>query len=222
MGLWGEHVMRVLIIILFSLHIVYGQEINKKMIISAHIETEKAGQSLYEVEKFFQENDVANSLKIKHNLSLGMELLDPYVIVTLKPITLTSVKNQLLYLLQSKFPQNFIVDNTQMKTNPTAMIHKTKPIVQTEVKQKKVQEIDFTEIKKPIEKTSIDRYAKIKQFWYALDNEWLGLIFLALAGFLLIYRSARQMSKIKALQDEVNKYQTKIETAVDDMGKKHA
>lgn len=214
--------MRILIIILFSLHILYAQEINEKMIISAHIETEKAAQSLYEVEKFFQENDVANSLKIKHHLSLGMELLDPYVLVTLKPITRTSVKNQLRYILQSKFPQNFIVDNTQMKTNPTAIIHKTKPIAQTAVNQKKVKEVDLPEIKKPTKKASIDRYAGVKQFWYALDNEWLGLIFLALAGFLLVYRSARQMSKIKALQDEVNKYQTKIETEVDYMGKKHA
>ena len=222
MGLWGEHAMRVLIIILFSLHILYAQEINEKMIISAHIETEKAAQSLYEVEKFFQENDVANSLKIKHHLSLGMELLDPYVIVTLKPIRRTSVKNQLRYVLQSKFPQNFIVDNTQMQTDPTAIIHKTKPITQTAVNQKKVKEVDLPEIKKPTEKASIDRYAGVKQFWHELDNEWLGLIFLALAGFILVYRSARQMSKIKALQEEVNKYQTKIETEVDYMGEKHA
>ena len=222
MCLRGEQTMRVLIIVLFSLQILCAQGINQKMIVSAHLKTEDAAQSLYEVEKFFQENIEAKRLKVKYHLSLGMELLEPYVSVTLKPITLTSVKNKLHYLLQSKFPQNFIVDDTQVITSPKPIINKKEPIIPVLVKPKKMKEIKLPEIKKPIEEVKLDRYAQVKQFWYELDSEWLGLIFLALAGFLLVYRSARQMSKIKALQDEVSKYQTKVEGEMDYMGEKHA
>jgi len=222
MCLRGEQTMRVLIIVLFSLQILCAQGINQKMIVSAHLKTEDAAQSLYKVEKFFQENIEAKRLKVKYYLSLEMELLEPYIVVTLKPITLTSVKNKLHYFLQSKFPQNFIVDNSQVITSPKPIINKKEPIIPVLVKPKKMKEIKLPEIKKPIEEVKLDRYAQVKQFWHELDSEWLGLIFLALAGFLLVYRSARQMSKIKALQDEVSKYQTKVEGEMDYMGEKHA
>jgi hypothetical protein len=213
--------MRVLVIVLFSLQLLCAQEINQKMIISSHLKTEDAAQSLYDVEKFFQENLKINNLKTKYHLSLGMELLEPYVVVTLKPITSTEVKNKLYYLLHSKFPQNFIVDNTQMKKSSNPTINNIKPIIQV-VKPKEIKETSVEEIKKPIKEVTIDRYTQVKQFWKKLDSEWLGLIFLALAGFLLVYRSARQMSKIKALQNEVSKYQKKVENEMNYMGEKHA
>jgi len=201
--------MRVLVIVLFSLQLLCAQEMNQKMIISSHLKTEDAAQSLYAVEKFFQENLKINNLKTKYHLSLGMELLEPYVVVTLKPITSTVVKNKLHYFLHSKFPQNFIVDNTQMKKNPKPTINNIKPIIQV-MKPKRIKEV------------TIDRNAPAKQFWKELDAKWLGLIFLALAGFSLVYRSARNMSKIKALQNEVSKYQTKAERKMNYMGEKHA
>jgi hypothetical protein len=213
--------MRVLVIVLFSLQLLCAQEINQKMIISSHLKTEDAAQSLYNVEKFFQENLKINNLKTKYHLSLGMELLEPYVVVTLKPITSTVLKNKLHYLLHSKFPQNFIVDNTQMKKSSNPTINTIKPIIQV-VKPKEIKETFLEEIKKPIKEVTIDRYTQVKQFWKKLDSEWLGLIFLALAGFLLVYRSARQMSKIKALQNEVSKYQKKVESEMNYMGEKHA
>jgi len=217
----GRTTMRVLVIILFSLQLLCAQEMNQKMIISSHLKTEDAAQSLYDVEKFFQENLKLNNLKIKYHLSLGMELLEPYVVITLKPITSTVVKNKLHYFLHSKFPQNFIVDNTQMKKTPKPTINNIKPIIQV-MKPKKRKETSLEEIKKPIKEVTINRYAQVKQFWKELDSEWLGLIFLALAGFLLVYRSARQMSKIKALQKEVSKYQTKVESEMNNMGETHA
>jgi len=205
----GRITMRVLVIVLFSLQLLCAQEMNQKMIISSHFKIEDAAQSLYDVEKFFQENLKINNLKTKYHLSLGMELLEPYVVVTLKPITSTVVKNKLHYFLHSKFPQNFVVDNTQMEKSSNVMINNIKPIIQV-VKPKKIKEM------------TLDRYVQVRQFWKELDSEWLGLIFLALAGFLLVYRSVRQISKIKALQNEVSKYQTKVEGEMNYMGKKHA
>jgi len=201
--------MRVLVIVLLYLQLSCAQEMNQKMIISSHLKTEDAAQSLYAVEKFFQENLKINNLKTKYHLSLGMELLEPYVVVTLKPITSTVVKNKLHYFLYSKFPQNFVVDNTQTEKSSNARMDNIKSIIPT-VKAKKIKEV------------TIDRYTQARQFWKKLDSEWLGLTFLALLGFLLLYKRVRHMSKIKALQHEVSKYQKKVANEMSYMGEKHA
>ncbi len=198
-------IMKVLVIVLCLFQILSAQTINQKMIISAHFETEKAAQNLYEIEKFFQENSEAYALKEKYNLLLGMELLEDYVLVTVKPINLVSVKNKLHYLLQAKFPQNFIVDNTSIR-------------VQTQIK--KIETPPCLKVEKS-QKTPIEMLSNIKQFWDDLSSEWLGLILLALAGLLLVYRSTKQMSKIKKLQNEVSGYQSKIEGEMSYMGKKN-
>jgi hypothetical protein len=52
-------------------------------------------------------------------------------------------------------------------------------------------------------------------------NEWLALVILALAGLLLVYRSNRQINKIKTLQKKLERYQEKIETQMDHMGEQY-
>lgn len=227
----SKQTMKPIIIVLVSLQILCAQKMNQKMILSAELATEDAAQSLYEAEKLFQENDQARELKKTYKLSIGMELLEPYVLVTIKPITTQNVKNKLHYLLQSKFPQNFMVNNTkrvvhkkhtyqkvlaeqaprETKRN-TKIVQKTPPLApqRKQINTSKNQEKKDTLL------------AGIEQYWRTLDSEWWGLIFLALAGFLLVYRSAKQMSKIKSLQEEVSKYQTKIEGEMNNMGETRA
>jgi hypothetical protein len=209
-----------MIIVLFSLQVLYAQALNQKMILSAERTIKAAADSLYKAEKFFQENTQAQEIKKMNKLSIDMELLEPYVLVTIKPITNLRVKNQLRYLLQSKFPQNFMVD-TIKKTIPKEKKHqeiveKTVPL-ETKIQTKVVRKPPPSHQKK-----MVPFWEKLKQFWHSLDSEWLGLIFLALAGFLLVFRSARQMSKIKSLQEEVSKYQTKIEGEMNTMRETHA
>lgn len=208
--------MRVLYIILCSFQILFGQGTDQKMIVSAYIETHKAAQSLYALEKFFQEDEDAFHLKERYNLSLGMELLDPYVAVTIKPIKSSEVKNKLRYLLQKKFPQNFAVDNTPIMQK--SIPKKPKVSVHT---PKKLEVFKKKEVVAEVKKHSLDKYAQVKTFFKTMDSEWWGLIFLALAGFILIARSARQMSKIRSLQKEVMKYQSKVEGEMESMGEGH-
>ena len=215
--------MKIIMIALFSLHMLYAQAINKKMILSANLTLEDAGKSLYDAEKFFQENTQANVLKKMYKLSVNMELLEPYILVTVQPIKSLSVKNKLHYLLQSKFPQSFVVDTIKKvakKTKKYATNVKTSTPISKKTSQKLKQK------PQPIPSINQEKkgtvFVKMEQFWRSLDREWLGLIFLALAGFLLIYRSARQMSKIKSLQKEVSKYQNKIEGEMNTMGDKYA
>lgn len=208
--------MRILYIVWFSLQILFAQNIDQKMIVSTNIETQKAAQSLYTLETFFQEDKRARELKEKYSFTLGMELLDPYVAVSIKPIKSSEVKNKLRYLLQQKFPENFVVDNTAVMEQ--SIQKKPKVVVET---PKKAEVFKTKEVVTTDKKDSVDRYAQVKTFFKTMDSEWWGLIFLALAGFILIARSARQMSKIRSLQKEVMQYQSKVEGEMESMGEGH-
>ena len=209
--------MKKLIVVLFFLQTIFVQGMNQKMILTAQLETEDAAKHLYEVEKFFHEDSQAKKLKNKHQLSLQLELLESYVLVTIKPIRLTSVKNELKHLFHMKFPQYFSVDDISIKEvvetkvkKKNEVILKTKPINKVD---EKIQEIATIE-----KKGEVSRYQSLKLFWQNLDSEWIGLLFLALAGFLLIFRSASQIEKIKLLQKEVEKYQSKVENEIVTIG----
>lgn len=213
--------MKVFTTIVFFLHLLYGQEMHYKMIVSAHIESQEAAKSLYKVEKFFSENKEAQALKEKYNLSLGLELLDKYILVAVKPIENIFIKNEVQYTLQKEFPESFIVGNivlndmeNQQKNQKQVEI--AVPINQQANKKEKLVQEKIAIIDEPKEKVD-----GLELFWKELDSEWLGLLFLALAGFILIYRSAIQISKIKELQQEVSKYQSKLEKEVNDLEERY-
>jgi len=183
--------------------IIWAEEMNSKMILSSHIESGEAAKSLYKLEKFFQENKEANVLKKVHHLTLGMELLDKYILVTITKIKMFSIGNTLQYLLKEKFPDSFIVRNHADIEIPLIKEHvnvSNKHIVQTEMHR--------LEIKK-------------KTFFNSIDREWVALILLALAGLILVYRSAYQLTKIRRLQKEVAKYQIILEDEVDSIRVSH-
>ncbi len=200
--------MNKLIVVLIFVLSVFVQAANQKMVLSAHLATENATRDLYDAEKFFQENTQAKQLKTKYNLTLQLELLESYVLVTIKPIKQVSVKNELKHLFQARFPQYFSVDDS--------------PIRDLKLEKEVTKQEQIPEKPKPIHKENINgkvsTYASLKLFWKKLDGEWIGLLFLALAGFMLVFRSASQIQKIKVLQKEVEKYQSKVEKEMLDMG----
>ena len=197
-----------MIIILF-LELLYAKNIEQKMILSTHLEVNKAAESLYELEIFFRENSAAKKMKADYHLSLQMELLEQHVLVTIKPIHTVTLKNKLHYILQAHYPQNFIVDDTR--------VHKVIQQEKTEIKKEKRKIIQNGQ------KGNMEQiYIKISTFWKTIDIEWIGLLLLALAGFLLVYRSTKQIAKIKKLQQKVESYQTKIENELGNIGDKNA
>ena len=202
--------MKKLMIVLFLFHTLFAQMIDQKMIISANKETSNAARSLYGLEKFFQENGTAKKLQTQEHLELSMELLDDYMLTVIKPIKTVSLKNQLKLLLKTKYPHAFIVQNRKKNS--------TKPPVS--VVKKKVDHIALKkhrpEIKKGM-KNIVQKNSLIR----GLSNEWLALIVLALAGLLLVYRSTRQISKIKKLQKKLETYQEKVETQMDYIGEQY-
>lgn len=220
--------MKKIILILLLLNVLYAKEIDQKMVLSTHLEVNKAAQSLYELEIFFRENSFAKEIKANHHLSLQMELLEQYVLVTLKPIETASLKNKLQYLFQEYYPQNFIVNDTRIqkiRSKEKAKVQKVEnEIVKKEtVVSPKVEPIKEVQIVQEEQGNSMGTvYEKVNTFWKTLDLEWVGLLILALAGFLLVYRSAKQISKIKTLQQKVETYQNKVENEIDSIGDKDA
>ena len=62
----------------------------------------------------------------------------------------------------------------------------------------------------------------VQQSKVDLSLEWMGLILLSVIGFIFIYRSARQIQKIKILQKELDTYHTTVTNELDTLGGKDA
>jgi len=182
------------------LHSLYAQTVTQKMIVGAYLERENAANELYKLEELFEKNSALKQLKQTNQLHVEMEDLPPYVMVVVKPIASSVLKNKLHLLLQSRFPKFFSV-----------------------IESKRIKKITLPSVKKEISQNiPKDTMKKHNSFWAQIDSEWIGLILLALAGLLLVARSAKQMSKIKSLQEEMSKYQNKVESEMHGMEQEHA
>jgi len=53
------------------------------------------------------------------------------------------------------------------------------------------------------------------------STEWLAIIALAVIAFIFIFRSMRQIQKIKTLQKTLNKQQQETHQQLDELGEKH-
>lgn len=165
------------------------------MIISTHFEVEAAAEKLYQLEVFFKENALAQALKSKYDLSFEMELLDKYVLITLKPIKTTNLKNKMLYLLSSQYPKIFFVDAVSIGDNPT----------RTEKEMTLHANADF------IKKIPVEKYREKENRLYMFDTAWSGFLLLAILGGLFVFWVKRQIGKIKTLEKTVEMHHDKIE-----------
>jgi citrate lyase beta subunit len=205
-----------LIIIVFLFSTFFAHAVEQKMIISAEHKTSTAAHVLYELEKFFQEDKHAKELKSKYHFNVEMELLDEYVLVVIKPIQTIFVKNELKLLLQMKYPQAFIVPYSDKEKNSSVREEVKKIVTETTLPEpiKNVRKIP----KKVVEKKEI---IKADSLLPNIANEWLALLVLAIAGLLLVYRSTRQINKIKKLQEKLESYQEKVENQMDYIGEQY-
>ena len=191
---------KVLMLIGVLVYSLYAQTATQKMIVGAYLERENAVNELYKLEELFEKNSALKQLKQTNHLRAEMEELSPYVMVVVKPIASSVLKNRLHVLLQSTFPKIFSV-----------------------IESKRTKKIALPSVKKEIpKKTQKATMKKHDSFWTQIDSEWIGLILLALAGLLLVARSAKQMGKIKSLQEEMSKYQNKVENEMQGMEQEHA
>ncbi len=210
-----------IILFLFMSH-SYAQDLNQKIILYAMLDTQKAQEFLRETKQYFSVHSHIDTFLSEHKLVPKLEKLDPYILITLSPIQNIKEKQEIFYLLHKKFSDMFIVNNAFSTIIPFKIVtpEKTKESYIDKTNSKaKVSTVIKTISKVSFPQTS---FISLQNFWKNLDSEWIGLLILALIGFLLIFRSARQISKIKILQNEVERYQNKVGSEMKNMETKDA
>ena len=190
-------VKNIFMMLIMSIYVFAGT-MNQKMIISASKNAFEAQGIFNAVELFFDEKK--QTLQ-NNTLLTKIEKLDDYFLVTVSPIKSISLRHELYRQLQPKFSDIFIIDNI----NIPEVVPKSIKIDS----QKQEGSIGTSENKKIVKK-SIKRIKDEKiSFLRNIDNEWLALLALAIAGFMLISRSNSQIGKIKKLQMELEEVQEK-------------
>ena len=191
--------MRFFILFVFLFCHSDGKSLNQKIVLRVSTDIQTAQKVLQETKQYFSTHSHIGTFVLQHKLALNLEKLDPYILITLSPIQSHKEKQTLSYILHKNFSDMFVVNNT---------FNATIPITLATIKKKEKVTLSHPHLQSD---TSIETSSTLFQkFWKNLDNEWIGLLILALAGFLLIFRSARQISKIKDLQYEIEQYQEKI------------
>ena len=202
--------MKFFIVFFLFVNHSYAHTLNQKIVLGALLDMEKAQRVLVDTKQYCSMHPHIDTFLSQHKLVPKLEKLEPYILITLSPIQNIREKQEIFYLLHKKFADMFSVNNTFSTNLPLKMAtqKKTKVKYTDKINRKvKVSTAINTIPKVTPPQTS---FSALKIFWKNLDSEWIGLLILALAGFLLIFRSARQVSKIKSLQNEVEQYQNKV------------
>ncbi len=204
--------MKPLTVILLFSTILFSATLNQKIIIDVTTEPQPSTDILQKIENFFQTNSLARSLQSKNHLTITLKKLKGYDLIEIKPVSSIEVKNRLKFLLHKEFPQFFVVDDTFRKKS----MGTTLPVT---AKPKHLKAL-HAEKQKCTSSSSVKNESKgySTSLIKGIVDEWLALIILAIAGLLLVYRSARQISKIKKLQKKLEKYQNRLKTEVDVIG----
>jgi len=200
----------------------YTQTLNQKIVLCALLDTQKAQKVLAETKQYFSAHPHIDTFLSQHNLVPNLEKLDPYILITLSSIQNIKEKQEIFYLLHKKFSDMFTINNTFSTILPLkiATLEKTKAEYTDKINKKEKVSTAIKTISKVTPRQTT--FNSLQNFWKNLDNEWIGLLILALAGFLLIFRSTRQISKIKNLQNEVEQYQNKVGNEMKNMETKDA
>ncbi len=200
--------MKKWIILSLFISILCATDMNQKMILSTSLDSAEMKHTLQEVKYFFNHISSAKELQEEYGFTFQLETLDKYTLLTLKPIKSHIVKNKINYLLKKKFPKSFIVDNTSL------------PVIHEERKNNSITHKSNRQLPIPVLIDKVEKKEIGQVFWKNLSLEWIALIILAIAGLLLVYRSAQQISKIRGLQKKVEDYQRKVEKEISAMGDK--
>jgi hypothetical protein len=205
--------MKPLTVILLFSTILFSATLNQKIIIDVTTEPQSSTYKLQEIQNLFKTNDIAKVLKLKNHLTITLRTLEGYDFVEIKPIHSIDVKNDLKLLLHKKYPEFFVVENTFRKKSVR---------ISSFSSTEKLENIE-SNIKQECSTKSIVMQSKVRSnsLVKGILDEWLALIILAIIGLLLVYRSTRQISKIKKLQKKLEKYQNRLKTEVDLIGEQY-
>ncbi len=108
--------MRVIIMMLFSLTMLFSGAMHEKLIISGNNDIVDAQADLLKLKSYFIENPEISLLQKKHTLTLETEVLGDYALVVIKPVETKALKSELMTLLKPLFPELFSIKYQEVES----------------------------------------------------------------------------------------------------------
>ena len=196
--------MQVIIVMLFSVTLLFSESMHEKLIISGNNDIVNAQADLLKLKDYFTANPEISLLQKKHKLTLETEVLGDYVLVVINPIETEALKSKLLTLLKQLFPELFSIKYQEIKC----------PDVETDAK------INVESIKKPVLPIRVEKNQYYQFLVEDVGLQWLALLLLATIGLTLSIRNRRKLTNLEKTQKELSIKQDQIEDEIKKLGVK--
>ncbi len=189
--------MRLMIVILFSLTMLFSKDISEKLIVSGDKNSTVTQMHLLKLKMYFMENAQTRALQEQYKLNLEMETLGDYKMVVIKPIKSLAVKNELLLFLSPLFPDIFsIEDNKREMKLPNSLNVSETDTLSTDTNIMQQAEVLVKEI----------------------GLQWIALLLLSIIGLTLSLKSRRKMASLESIQKDLSRKQEQIENEIKNLG----
>ncbi|PHS42225.1 MAG: hypothetical protein COB07_00350 [Sulfurovum sp.] len=183
--------MQMIMIMLFSVTMLFSEGIHGKLIIGGDNDLSKTQANLMNLKTSFIKNPKLMELQEKYKLKLEMEALGDYAIVTIKPVETSALKHELLSLLKPLFHDIFFIaeKKTEMKSSNS-----------------------------DIEPAKVARNAAYEFLLEEVGLQWLALLLLAVIGLTLSIYNRRKLVILEKTQKELSIKQDQIEDDIKKLG----
>ena len=187
---------RVIIVMLFSLTMLFSEAMHGKLVISGDNDIVDAQANLLKLKVYFIESPEIRDLQEKHTLKVELEVLGDYALVVIKPVETEALKSQLLTLLKPLFPELFFIEDKEMKHLETDEGNTKKLAIPDKVEKNQYYQILLEEV----------------------GLQWLALLLLAMTGLTLSIRNRRKLVSLEKTQKDLSIKQDQIEEEIKHLG----
>lgn len=187
--------MQVIIVMLFSLTMLFSEGIQGKLIIGGENDLSQTQVNLMKLKSSFIDNPQLRKLQEKYKLKLEIEALGDDVIVTIKPVETLALKHELLVWLKPLFHDIFFIaeKKIEMKNKNASILHPVSPV-------------------------KVSKSAVYEFFVEEVGLQWLALLLLAVIGLTLSIRNRRKLAMLEKTQEDLGIKQEKIEEEIKQLG----
>ena len=192
--------MRLMLVILFSLTMLFSKEFSEKLIVSGDKNSTMTQMHLLKLKMLFIANSQTRALQEKYKLNLEIETLDAYTMVVIKPIRSLALKNELLLFLNPHFPHIFSIEDHKSEITGPESMSKIK-IMKTDTSPPDTN--TFHQAKSLIEDVGL---------------EWTALLLLSIIGLTLSLKSRSKMANLENIQKDLSRKQAEIENEIKNLG----
>ena len=190
--------MRLIVVILFSLTMLFSKDISEKLIVSGDENSTMAHAHLLKLKMAFIGNPQTRVLQEKYKLHLETETFNEYTMVVIKPIRSLALKNELLLYLSPLFPNIFSIEDHQRESIRIDDIE----TIQTYIAPSHGNKV-------------IDQGKVLMQ---EIGVEWIALLLLSFSGLILSLNSRRKMENLGNIQEDLSRKQEEIEIEIKHLG----